>query len=255
MMIIITSTPTSVSNDVSSWLSVCCRLWATLSMSLVTRLSRSPTLLAVDVGERQAVDLALDVGAHRYIVRCTTPARIRRLQVLQHGRADVQQHRPLEHVVQLGEVDAVLAVDDPAHDDVGGVAEQLGPEHRERHARHGQRDDGDQPWSFGRHRRRAAGARPRPCPSTSRPACRSSARDRAGASGPPAAGTRPSTVALDASVAGVVAVPARRSRRLLGRHLRLDDLDVGRARLQQLIVGAEPDRAAVLEHEDLVGGR
>ena len=42
MNIITTSTPTSVSADVSIWLSVCCRLWATLSMSLVTRLSRSP---------------------------------------------------------------------------------------------------------------------------------------------------------------------------------------------------------------------
>ena len=39
---IITTTPMIVSTDVSSWLSDCCRLWATLSMSLVTRLSRSP---------------------------------------------------------------------------------------------------------------------------------------------------------------------------------------------------------------------
>ena len=42
MMNIIVSTPISVSTDVSSWLSVCCRLWEMLSMSLVTRLSRSP---------------------------------------------------------------------------------------------------------------------------------------------------------------------------------------------------------------------
>ena len=33
---------TTVSREVSSWLSVCCRLCATLSMSLVTRLSSSP---------------------------------------------------------------------------------------------------------------------------------------------------------------------------------------------------------------------
>ena len=39
---IITATPTSSSTDVSIWLSVCCRLWARLSRSLVTRLSRSP---------------------------------------------------------------------------------------------------------------------------------------------------------------------------------------------------------------------
>ena len=39
---IITTTPMRVSTEVSIWLSVCCRLCATLSMSLVTRLSRSP---------------------------------------------------------------------------------------------------------------------------------------------------------------------------------------------------------------------
>ncbi len=35
-------TPSSVSSDVRIWLVVCCRLWERLSMSLVTRLSRSP---------------------------------------------------------------------------------------------------------------------------------------------------------------------------------------------------------------------
>ena len=39
---IITSTPTMVSSDMTIWLSVCCRVWAMLSMSLVTRLSISP---------------------------------------------------------------------------------------------------------------------------------------------------------------------------------------------------------------------
>ncbi len=39
---IITAVPMSNSTEVSIWLSVCCRLWATLSMSLVTRLRRSP---------------------------------------------------------------------------------------------------------------------------------------------------------------------------------------------------------------------
>ena len=42
MTTIMMSTPMSDSMPVSIWLSVCCRLWATLSMSLVTRLSRSP---------------------------------------------------------------------------------------------------------------------------------------------------------------------------------------------------------------------
>ena len=42
MAIIIPATPTSSRTDVSIWLSVCWRLWARLSRSLVTRLSRSP---------------------------------------------------------------------------------------------------------------------------------------------------------------------------------------------------------------------
>ena len=42
IVIIMISTPTRVSVDVSSWLSVCCRLCARLSMSFVTRLSMSP---------------------------------------------------------------------------------------------------------------------------------------------------------------------------------------------------------------------
>ena len=40
--IIMMTTPMIVRPDVSIWLSVCWRLCATLSMSLVTRLSRSP---------------------------------------------------------------------------------------------------------------------------------------------------------------------------------------------------------------------
>ena len=39
---IIPSTATTVSSEVSSWLIVCWRVWLTLSMSLVTRLSSSP---------------------------------------------------------------------------------------------------------------------------------------------------------------------------------------------------------------------
>ena len=42
MVSIMITTPTMVSTAVSMLLSVCWRLWAMLSMSLVTRLSRSP---------------------------------------------------------------------------------------------------------------------------------------------------------------------------------------------------------------------
>ncbi len=39
---IIASTPMTVSTDVMSWVSVCCRVFAMLSMSFVTRLRTSP---------------------------------------------------------------------------------------------------------------------------------------------------------------------------------------------------------------------
>ncbi len=39
---IITSTPTTVSSEVTAWLMDCCRLWEMLSTSFVTRLSSSP---------------------------------------------------------------------------------------------------------------------------------------------------------------------------------------------------------------------
>ena len=41
-MNIITSTPSTVSSDVTAWLMDCCRLCEMLSTSLVTRLSSSP---------------------------------------------------------------------------------------------------------------------------------------------------------------------------------------------------------------------
>ena len=42
IVIIMIRTPTRVRVEVSSWLSVCCRLCARLSMSFVTRLNMSP---------------------------------------------------------------------------------------------------------------------------------------------------------------------------------------------------------------------
>ena len=61
---IIASTPTTVSSEISSWLIVCCRVWLTLSMSLVTRRQQLAARLPVEVAQRQPVDLVLDVGAH-----------------------------------------------------------------------------------------------------------------------------------------------------------------------------------------------
>ena len=71
---IITRTPTIVSDAVSNMLSDCCRLWATLSMSLVTRLSRSPSgwLSTYDSG-RWLILSSMSLRS-RCIDRCTTPA-------------------------------------------------------------------------------------------------------------------------------------------------------------------------------------
>ena len=63
IQIIIAIIAMTVSSEVSSWLRVCCRLCATLSMSLVTRLSSSPRGWLVEVGQRQPVELVLDVAA------------------------------------------------------------------------------------------------------------------------------------------------------------------------------------------------
>ena len=156
--IIMIITPMSVRHDVSSWLSVCCRLWATLSMSLVTRLEQVATGWLVDVAERQAVELVLDVGAQRYIVRCTTPAsdvatagrRARRRR--RRGAATVEQD-----AVELAEVDAEPALE-AVDDDVGGVAEDAGAEDDERDAADGQQEDGRRraaaPCACGASRRR-----------------------------------------------------------------------------------------------------
>ncbi len=70
---IITSVPTSVSVEVSIWLSVCCMPWARLSMSLVTRLSRSPRAWPSTYLSGRWLSLASTASRRRYIVRCTIP--------------------------------------------------------------------------------------------------------------------------------------------------------------------------------------
>ena len=120
---IITATPTSSSTDVSIWLSVCWRLWATLSRSLVTRLSRSPRGWLVDVAERQRVELVL---GRRPAAGTSAAARRRRactaMTHAEHRRRGVERDRLEQDAVQLAEVDAAAA-GDAVDDDVGGPAE------------------------------------------------------------------------------------------------------------------------------------
>ena len=74
IVIIMIITPTMVSADVSIWLIVCCRLWATLSMSLVTRLRRSPRGRRSTSLSGRRLSFSSTSVRSRYIVRCTTPA-------------------------------------------------------------------------------------------------------------------------------------------------------------------------------------
>ena len=74
IVIIMISTPTSVSVDVSSWLSVCWRLCARLSMSLVTRLSMSPRGWRSTYRSGIRLSLSSTSERSRNIARCTTPA-------------------------------------------------------------------------------------------------------------------------------------------------------------------------------------
>ena len=105
---IITATPMSSSTDVSIWLSVCWRLWATLSRSLVTRLSRSPRGLVVDVAEREGVELGLGLlpqpehqplhDAGEDVARCRRRAarrrrRARRASAASRGAPEVDARR------------------------------------------------------------------------------------------------------------------------------------------------------------------
>ena len=74
MVNIITSTPTSWRLEDSSWLSVCCMLWARLSMSLVTRLSRSPRGWRSTWLSGIRLSFVSTSARSRNIERCTTPA-------------------------------------------------------------------------------------------------------------------------------------------------------------------------------------
>ncbi len=70
-------TPTIVSNEVSIWLSDCCRLCWRLSMSLVTRLSRSPRGVVSRYWSGRAWSLSSTSDRSRRMVRWTTPASMR----------------------------------------------------------------------------------------------------------------------------------------------------------------------------------
>ena len=69
---IITSTPTTVSTEIISWLIVCCSVWATLSMSLVTRDRISPRDLESKYASGSRDSLSSTSSRSSATVRCTT---------------------------------------------------------------------------------------------------------------------------------------------------------------------------------------
>ena len=95
--------------------------------------------LAVDVAERQRVELVLDLGPQPEHRALHDAGERVRLQPRQDGRADVEAERGEQRPVQRAEVDAAAA--DARHDEVGGVAEDLRAEHDEGDADDGQDDD------------------------------------------------------------------------------------------------------------------
>ncbi len=76
MMNIMIATPIIVRIDVRICEIVCCRLWARLSMSLVTRLSRSPRGWPSMYLSGSRLSLCSTDSRRRYIDRWTTPARM-----------------------------------------------------------------------------------------------------------------------------------------------------------------------------------
>ena len=74
MVNIMISTPIIDIDELRIWLSVCWRLWARLSMSLVTRLNRSPRgCESIQLNGRRLI-LSSTSPRNRNIARCTTPA-------------------------------------------------------------------------------------------------------------------------------------------------------------------------------------
>ena len=126
---IIETIATTVSSEVSSWLRVCCRLWATLSMSLVTRLSSSPRGWPSKYGSGSRCSLSSTSRAQpedRAVDRAgEQPA----LEQLERGGDEVEREDDEEDAAEGGEVDA-LAGHDVVHggEDVGDLVLAPGPQ-------------------------------------------------------------------------------------------------------------------------------
>ncbi len=106
--------------------------------------------LRVDVAEGQAAELVLDVGPQAVHGSLHDAGKRVRLQVREPGGADVESQHRDQHAAQRREVD-VLATSDRVEDEVGPVAEDLRPQHRQRHADQCEAHHGDRPGALGAH--------------------------------------------------------------------------------------------------------
>ena len=121
---IITVTPTSVSNDVRIWLTVCCRLWQGCRCRW-WQAEQVAARLAIDVAQRQPVELVLDRLAQSVHRALYDTGQDVRLPVGEQPRRRVQGRRQHQLAMKRRSIDALIA-GDTLHDDVGRLAEQAG---------------------------------------------------------------------------------------------------------------------------------
>ena len=169
----IAMTPMIVHSAVISWVRVCWSELAMLSMSFVTRLSVSPRGCAVEVAEREARQLRVDVAAHPVDGPLDDAGHDVRLAPGEQRAQDVDRRDEQEHVAErlksmpswpgvtvmagehvrllglaggaqridrllLGEAGRDLLADDAVEDDVRRVAEDLRTDDGAGHAQDGE---------------------------------------------------------------------------------------------------------------------
>ena len=110
------------------------------------------TGLAVDVAQRKAIELVLDPSSETHHRALHDPGEQVALQIGKRRGPDVEPGHDDQRAMQLGVVDAG-GVAEAGDDDVGGLAEDLRPQHeqRHRHDREGQHED--RAGAFGSHLR------------------------------------------------------------------------------------------------------
>ena len=245
MVSIMMMMPITDSSDVISCVRFCCSVLLMLSRSLTARLRISPCVLVSKKRSGSRLNLPSTSRRKAYTVFCATPDIRYCCRYWNSGADDIQHQQRPQDVADVGEVDAGIrragrAAKVALEDLGGGHAHHLGPDHAEQ-----RRDDaGDH------HDDRARG------------------RCGAEVAGQPAQRALEVLGLLDRNAEAAhrpAAEHAGRGRRLpqgrsFGAHaaspsvgLRLGDLAIHLARLQQLGVRANPHHPPIVQHDDAVG--